>query len=48
MNIVNQMLLTTVLFFIVVFLGAAMVNPTGFGKWLQQIDNSRYEFTLGE
>lgn len=32
------------------YVGAIMsiAFPTQFGKWLQKIDNARYEYTLGE
>lgn len=48
MNVVNQSLLTVVLFCAIVLSLTAMFDPTTFGEWLQQIDNARYEFTMGE
>jgi hypothetical protein len=47
MNIVNQMLLTALLFCATVIIIVAMFSPTQFGNWLQEIDNARYEF-IGE
>ncbi len=47
MNIVNQMLLTALLFCATVNLVVAMADPMLYGKWLQEIDNGRYEF-IGE
>jgi len=46
MNIVNQMLLTVILFCASVILVVAMVSPDRFGNWLQKIDNARYEFMM--
>ena len=48
MNIVNQMLLTALLFCAVVVMLASMAAPTLFGQWLQTIDNARYEYTMCE
>lgn len=44
MNVVNQMLLTALLFLATVCLLGSMMAPTLFGSWLQKIDNGRYEF----
>lgn len=44
MNIVNQMLLTALLFLASICLASAMMAPTLFGGWLQKIDNGRYQF----
>jgi hypothetical protein len=48
MNIVNQMLLTVLLFSLGVFMLSAMMAPTLFGDWLQKIDEARYEYTMCE
>ena len=48
MNLVNQILLTAILFLTTVMLLSAMVAPTLFGEWLQKIDSARYEYTMGE
>lgn len=35
---------------VLMYVGAvtAIAFPAHFGKWLQKIDNARYEFTMGE
>jgi hypothetical protein len=48
MNIVNQILLTILLILVSALFLRSMFDPTGFGEWLKQIDDARYEYTINE
>ncbi len=48
MNLVNQLLLTAVLTCVAVMMLGAMSFPAEFGRWLRQIDDTRYEYTINE
>jgi hypothetical protein len=48
MNLVNQIQLTVLLFLLNVLMLTSMIKPNEFGKWLQIIDNARYEYLISE
>ncbi len=48
MNVLNQILTAIILACMIGLFLLSIAAPDKFGKWLQRIDESRYEFTMDQ
>lgn len=45
---INQLLLTVLLSLVSAIFMKSIVDPAGFGNWLKQVDDARFEYTSNE
>ena len=48
MNVLNQILTSIILVWMIGLFALSLAAPDSFGKWLKRIDDARYEFTMDQ